>query len=80
MRKDKGGLTVSCALCNGKDYVYNILFLDPEHPDAGGQMSPDMTEETVRKLAAAGQWPGVSDIDKPLREAREAANRRLSRT
>jgi hypothetical protein len=68
------------AVYDGKDYIYNVLFLDPEHPEAGKQISLDMTEEEVRQLAAAGQWPGISDIDKPLREAREAATRRLGRT
>jgi hypothetical protein len=68
------------AAYNGKDYIYNVLFLDPEHPDAGEQISLDMTEEKVRELAAAGQWPGISNIDTVLREAREAATRKLRQT
>jgi hypothetical protein len=66
------------AAYNGKDYVYNVLYLDPDHPEASAPISLDMTEENVRELAAAGQWPEISDIDKPLREAREAANHRLN--
>ena len=54
------------AVHNGKDYVYYVLCLDPEHPDSGEKISLDMTEAEVR--------------DKPLREAREAAARRLSET
>ena len=68
------------AVHNGKDYVYYVLCLDPEHPDSGEKISLDMTEAEVRELAAAGQWLEISDIDKPLREAREAAARRLSET
>jgi len=60
----------------GKDYIYNVLSFDPEHPEAAPHTSLNMTEEEVRELHEAGQWPEIFDIDKPLREARESASRR----
>ncbi len=65
---------------NGKDYVYYVLYFDLEHPEADPQRSADMTEEKVRELHAAGEWPEILDIDKPLLEARDAAARRLVQT